>query len=168
MFAFATINRVIPTSAKDGIFATIATEFITGFISKNNIVTATTHCIFDDSSEGNGHISGHGPDIAVLTLAQIDELIGGKPGHIQRVVAAGIPQCDDRIRILSEIEHIFSCGRIEAVGRIGFSGGGVCAINGLRSRDVVHHGRLRIFPLVIRPKMVCFTPVCVCYPIRHQ
>ena len=141
------VRGVDPAQAVDRVVARIAAERVSGVVAGDRIVARPADRVLDDDVESDREIAEQAPDVRVAPGAQVDPLVAGIAGEVERVGAGGIPDGDDRIQVDREIENLAPRVAVEAVDGVAGTRGRVGAVDRLDRRHVVKHRRRGIQPV---------------------
>ncbi len=171
IIATTAIKIVITAEALEDVVAFVANQPVGQLIAGDRVIASAADRVFNPGPIGNRDVVGHRGGIGETAGRQIYgcpliKQVRPHSGQVQRVVAARIPNRQDGMFILCEIENRTVGVGVISIDRVFGSGGHVCTIHGLNGQHVMHHGGLRvvIFGICGKPVRPCFTGV----EIRHD
>src|SRR5262249_7609197 len=149
--AAAALERGVTVAAKEGVVATAAFErvvavaaaqVIVGIVAVDRVVARAAIGVLDRGVLRDADIVGVAANTGEAFRVQVDDLILGIAGEIQRVVAAAI--IDRERDVLGGRRDVVGCHgvAVESVGGVADSRVQICAVQALGGGDVVQHRRL--------------------------
>ena len=153
-------KRVCPCTAVQLIGTLAARKAIVALVSRQGIVASTADGIFDNDALGNRYVPAQASHVRKRLSLEVDGLVLGKPGEIERIVTAAIPDGKNRLvtPLLEAVDLATGIG-IEAIGSVGIAGLRIGAIEPLCCRDIVHHRCRRAAAGKLVPRLMGLGPI---------